>query len=79
MSELLLTVEETLALLDAQHNGWKRDREGWVTLERCGIMWRVHYRRGELLEAGWWEMLEGAGGARRRTQTVAERSRPPAA
>ena len=50
----LLDDEEVIALLDAKHPGWKRDCEGWVTLERAGIMWRVHYYRGELVEVGWW-------------------------
>jgi hypothetical protein len=50
----LVTEEDVVALLDAKHDRWKGDREGWVTLEHCGISWRVHYRRGELLEVGWW-------------------------
>ena len=50
----LLTEEVVLSLLDAKHGGWKGHREGWVTVEHCGVAWRVHYRRGELLEVGWW-------------------------
>lgn len=47
----LLTEEDAIFLLDAKYGGrWRRDREGWVTLERRGIAWRVHYRRGKLLE-----------------------------
>ena len=77
MSELLFSGEDCLALLDGERSGWRRDREGWVTLERSGIKWRVHYRRGELLEIGWWGMPEGAGSVRRR-ETFVERSGPPA-
>jgi hypothetical protein len=51
-----MTEEEVLSVLDVEHEGWKGDREGWVTVER-GIAWRVHYRRGELLEIGWWDTL----------------------
>jgi hypothetical protein len=51
----LLTEEDVLSLLDARHGGWASDREGWVTLEHQGIAWRVHYRRGELVEVGWWD------------------------
>lgn len=79
MSGPLLGEEEVLALLDTEHTGWKSDREGWVTLELRGVTWRVHYRRGRLLEIGWWGLLDDAGGVRRRAGTVAERSRPPAA
>lgn len=50
----LLTEVAVLSLLDAQHDGWKSDREGWATLEGRGIAWRAHYRRGRLLEVGWW-------------------------
>jgi hypothetical protein len=50
-----LTEEEVLSLLDAKLDGWRRDREGWVTVERDGMAWRIHYRRGELLEVGWWD------------------------
>jgi hypothetical protein len=53
----LVTDEEVLSMLDARHDGWTRDREGWVTLERDGIAWRVHYRRGQLVEMGWWGTL----------------------
>jgi hypothetical protein len=49
-----LSEEVVLSLLDASHDRWKNDREGWVTLEHDGISWRVHYRHGELLEVGWW-------------------------
>jgi hypothetical protein len=68
----LLTEEDVLSLLDDQHDGWKVDREGWVTLERGGIAWRVHYRRGELLEVGWWGTL-GRAPARRGGQRAAVR------
>ena len=54
----LLTEEELLSLLDVERRGWERDREGWVTVEHGGIAWRVHYRRGRLLEVGWWGPLE---------------------
>lgn len=57
-----------LALLDARHPGWKNDREGWVTLKRWGVAWRVHYRRSELLEVGWWGSLDHAQGAGSRRQ-----------
>lgn len=70
----LLAEEEVLALLDAKHERWKRDREGWVTLERSGIMWRVHYCRGELVEAGWWGALEHGRGVQHWTHNVADRS-----
>jgi hypothetical protein len=53
----LLTEEELLSLLDAKLGGWKRDREGWVTVERDGMAWRIHYRHGEILEIGWWGTL----------------------
>lgn len=56
----LLTEEAVLPLLDAQHDGWKGDREGWVTLETGGIAWRAHYCRGRLLEVGWWGTLDRA-------------------
>lgn len=46
----LLTRQDVLCLLDSQHSVWKGDREGWVTLQHRGIPWRVHYRRGELLD-----------------------------
>lgn len=65
--------EYLLALLDARHPGWKSDSEGWVTLERCGVAWRVHYRHGELLEVGWWGTLEHAQRARHRVANVAEK------
>ena len=50
----LLTEEEALSLLDAKISGWKRDRDPTVTVERDGMAWRIHYRRGKLLEVGWW-------------------------
>jgi hypothetical protein len=53
----LLSEEDVLSLLDPEHRGWRSDREGWVTVNRCGVAWRVHYRRGELLEVGWWGTL----------------------
>ena len=62
----LLTEEGVLSLLDAKHEGWKADREGWVTLEHRGIAWRAHYRRGRLLEVGWWVTLDRAAPARGR-------------
>lgn len=46
-----LTEKDALSLLDAKFEGrWRRDREGWVTVERRGVAWRVHYRRGTVLE-----------------------------
>lgn len=63
MSSLLaappvLTEEDVLCLLDVRQERWKGDREGWVTLEHGGIAWRVHYRHGEILEVGWWTLLQ---------------------
>jgi hypothetical protein len=58
----LLTEEEVLSLLDGRHVRWRGDREGWVSLKHCGIAWRVHYRRGELLEVGWWTLGRGGTG-----------------
>ena len=75
MSAPLLSEEEVLVLLDAQHDGWRGDREGWVTLECRAIMWRIHYRRGELLEVGWWGTLEHALGVQHRARSVGEGSR----
>ena len=68
----LLNEEEVLSLLDAERGGWRGDREGWVTIEHDGLEWRVHYRRGRLLEVGWWGMRQAgiepatsrSGGAR---------------
>lgn len=56
----LLTEEDVLSLLDSKHEGWKGDREGWVTLECRDIAWRAHYRRGRVLEVGWWGTLPRA-------------------
>jgi hypothetical protein len=67
---LLLTEEDVYSLLDARRDAWRDDRAGWVTLEHCGIAWRVHYRRGEVLEVGWWGTL-GRAPARRRGGRVA--------
>jgi hypothetical protein len=64
----ILTGEQVRAVLDARHDGWKRDREGWVKLELSGVMWRVHYRRGELIEVAWWEAFEHAQCAHHRAQ-----------
>ena len=60
-SGVLMTEEEVLSVLDVEHAGWKGDREGWVTVERGAIAWRVHYRRGELLEIGWWGTARAPG------------------
>lgn len=61
--------DNLLVLLAARHPRWKDDREGWVSLEQCGVAWRVHYRHGELLEVGWW-------GALAHTQSSAPGRRP---
>lgn len=68
MTDDLSSEEYLLALLDARHPGWKNDREGWVTLEWWDVAWRVHYRRGELLEVGWWGALDHVQGAESRRQ-----------
>lgn len=54
-SSPLITEEDVVCLLDAQRGGWMADRVGWVTIKHRGIAWRVHYRRGELVDVGWWD------------------------
>lgn len=83
----LLTQEQVLPLLESHNDRWEADREAWITLEHRGIAWRVHYRRGKILEVGWWGTLEqtpaqvGGQVSRRawratRSQWAGGRSRP---